>query len=61
MAERLKHSVKVCRMQRLYEWYVKSDEDSDFTLIEGVTENRYAPSKDMDGYIFIVKITLDRL
>ena len=40
-----------------YEWYYKPDADSEFVLIEGAADNRYAPSKDMDGYIFIAKIT----
>ena len=41
----------------LYEWYVKPDADSEFTLIEGANGNMYAPAKEMDGYIFIAKIT----
>ena len=41
----------------IYEWYYKSDANSDFVLIEGANGDMYAPAMDMDGYIFIAKIT----
>ncbi|MBQ7902047.1 MAG: hypothetical protein IJ365_08820, partial [Clostridia bacterium] len=43
--------------ETVYEWYYKADADSEFTLIEGASSSMYAPSSNMDGYIFIAKIT----
>ncbi|MBQ8525435.1 MAG: S-layer homology domain-containing protein [Clostridia bacterium] len=40
----------------IIEWYCKAAANDEFALVDGANEIRYAPSKNMDGYIFKARV-----